>query len=453
MILRLVGFLLVLGIIIFVHELGHYLVARLSKVRVEEFGMGYPPRLVKLFRFQGTDFTLNWIPFGGFARLKGMDEEDPGPDSFTAASGGRKVAILIAGSVMNLLLAFFCFALTYRVGVPVATGLPELSKVPAQSVAARYALEPGDILLEVNGREVHATPFAPQVRLQRQMATIPEAPTGQMALIRDGELVYLPVAQTETSATILAETAHQAALSIQIGQVIPDSPAERAGLQSGDRIYSLAGSPFYFQMEDLVDVTRQNLGRQVPLVVLRDDTQFITAQVTPRLDPPPGEGPLGITIRSISEIGYVRAPHFLALGVADALGYIQALATLPSQIVRGRADAADATLIGPVGIANLVGDAVEVTTRTGLWLPILRLSGALSSALAVINLLPIPALDGGRLLFVIVELIRRKRVEPSREKLVHMVGMALLLLMMAFITIQDVTSPQEGIDWYAVLGQ
>ncbi len=451
MILRLVGFFLVLGVIIFVHELGHYLAARLSKVRVDEFGMGYPPRLVKLFRFQGTDFTLNWIPFGGFARLKGMDEEDPGPDSFTSAPGWRKVAILVAGSVMNLLLAFFCFSLTYRVGVPVATGLPELSWVPAQSVAASYSLAPGDILLDVNGMEAQITPFASQVRLQEP--SLPAAPTGQIALMRGGELVYLPVADTETASTLLAGTEYQAVLSIQISRVVPDSPAAAAGLQSGDRVYSLADSPFYLQMEDLVDLTGRNLGQQVPLVVLRDGTEFITTQVVPRPDPPAGEGPLGVTIRSVSEIGYVRAPHFLTLGVADTLVYIQALATLPAQIIRGQADAADATLIGPVGIASLVGDAVEVTTSTGLWLPILRLSGALSSALAVINLLPVPALDGGRLLFVMVELVRRKRVEPSREKLVHVVGMALLLLMMVFITIQDVTSPQEGIDWYQLLGQ
>lgn len=452
MILRLAGFFLVLGVIIFVHELGHYLVARLSKVRVEEFGMGYPPRLVKLFRFQGTDFTLNWIPFGGFARLKGLDEEEAGPDSFTAASGGRKVAILIAGSVMNLLLACFCFALTYRVGVPVAVGLPELSQVPAQSVAAGYSLAPGDILLDVNGTAAQITPFtSSRVRLQARVLS--EPPTGQIALMRDGELVSLPVAETATPATVLAGTEHQVVLGIQIGRIVAGSPAEAAGLQAGDRIYSLADSPFYLQTEDLVQLTRRYLGEQVPLVVLRDGTRFVTTQVVPRPDPPAGEGPLGITIRSVSEIGYVRAPHFLTLGVADALLHIRTLATLPAQIIRGQADPADAALIGPVGIAGLVGDAVEVTTSTGLWLPILRLSGALSAALAVINLLPIPALDGGRLLFVVVEMVRRKRIEPSREKLVHVVGMALLLLMMVFITIQDVTSPQPGIDWYEMLGR
>ena len=451
MILRLVGFFLVLGVIIFVHELGHYLVARLSKVRVEEFGMGYPPRIVKLFRFQGTDFTLNWIPFGGFARLKGMDEEDEGIGSFISAPSTRKVAILVAGSLMNLLLAFCCFSLTYRVGVPIATGLPELTEVPSESAASDFFLVPGDIILTVNGVEAQVTPFDAQVRLRQP--TKDEPPTGQMALLRKGELMRKSVNTEETLDTILAGSEYRAVLNTQISRVIPDSPAEEVGLQAGDRFYSLAGVPFYLDNEDLVDVTHRNLGKEVALVVLREGTHLETTSVIPRLNPPAGEGPLGVTIRSTSKIGFVGAPYFLALGVADTLVYMQALATLPALIFGGQADGADTGLIGPVGIANLVGDAVEVTTNTGLWLPILRLSGALSSALAVINLLPIPALDGGRLLFVLVEMVRRKPIERSREKLVHVVGMALLLLMMVFITIQDVTSPQEGIDWYAVLGQ
>ncbi len=451
MILRLVGFFLVLGVIIFVHELGHYLVARLSKVRVEEFGMGYPPRIVKLFKFQGTDFTLNWIPFGGFARLKGMDEEDPGIDSFVSAPSTRKVAILVAGSLMNLLLAFCCFSLTYRVGVPIATGLPELTEVPSGSVAAGFSMVPGDIILTVNGVEAQVSPFLTQVRLRKPIEE--EPPNGQLALLREGEIMRLSVSAEETLDTILAGSEYRAVLNTQISRVIPDSPAEAVGLQVGDRVYSLAGVPFYLDSEDLVDVTHRNLGEEVTLVVLREGTHLETSYVTPRLSPPSGEGPLGVTIRSISKIGFVGTPYFLALGVADTLAYMQALATLPAQIFSGQVDAPDTALIGPVGIASLVGDAVEVTTSTGLWLPVLRLTGALSSALAVINLLPIPALDGGRLLFVLVEMVRRKPIEPSREKMVHVVGMVLLLMMMVFITIQDVTSPQEGIDWYAVLGQ
>lgn len=451
MILRLVGFFLVLGVIIFVHELGHYLAARLSRVKVEEFGMGYPPRLVKLFNFQGTDFTLNWIPFGGFARLKGMDDEDPEPGSFANAANWRKPAILVAGSAMNLLLAFFCFSLTYRVGVPIATGFPEMSLVPELSVAASYSLEPGDILLEVNGQEAKVSPYASQVRLMKNTPSNPQI--GQLKILRGEELILLPIKETETSDTILSGSEYNATLNTRVIRVVPDSPAAAAGLEPGDRVYSMAGQPLYLQTESLVDITHSHLGMEVPLAVLREDTGIVATRVSPRLKPPEGEGPLGITIQSSSTIGYVRAPYFLTLGIADTFSYIQALVTLPAQIFRGQSAATGTALIGPVGIAGLVGDAVEVTTSTGLWLPILRLSGALSSALAVINLMPIPALDGGRLLFVVVEMVRRKRMEPSREKLVHVIGMALLLLLMAFITIQDVTSPQERIDWYEVLGQ
>lgn len=451
MILRLVGFFVVLGIIVFVHELGHYLVARISRVHVEEFGMGYPPRLVKLFNFQGTDFTLNWIPFGGFARMKGMEDEDPEPGSFTTATGWRKSAILVSGSAMNLLLAFACFAMTYRLGVPISTGLPEMSLVPAQSVAAGYSMKTGDILLEVNGQEAKTTPFASKVRLQSD--TSPNPTSGHLKLLRGDELIQLPIAETETTASILSGSEYRATLNTRILRVVPNSPGAAAGLQPGDRVYSLAGLPIYLETDNLVDITHRKLGEEVPVVVLREGTRVISTEATPRLDPPEGEGPLGITIQSISSIGYVRAPYFLTLGIADTIAYIQALTKLPAQIFRGQAAGTGTSLIGPVGIAGLVGDAVEVTSNTGLWLPILRLSGALSTALAVINLLPIPALDGGRLLFVVVEMVRRKRMEPSREKIVHVVGMVLLLMLMAFITIQDVTAPQERIDWYGVLGQ
>ena len=452
MLLRLVSFFIVLGLLIFIHELGHYLVARLSKVKVEEFGWGYPPRLAKLFSFQGTDFTLNWIPFGGFARLKGTDEDNADPDSFTAAAPWRKLLILGAGSGMNLLLAILCFSVTYRVGVPVSTGLPELTLVPASSPAAAHDLQSGDILLELHGRPASVTPFASRVRIQAD-AEAPDAPTGDLVLIRDGAVLRRPVAARMSVEELLAETQFRVVLSTRITGVAADSPAEQAGLLAGDRVYALAGQTLSDQLEDLIDAINRHRDTEVIMVLLRDDAEWVSAPVTPRASPPPGQGALGVTIGYASAIGFVRAPYYLVFGLADTLGYFGALLGLPAQIIRGETEADAGGLVGPVGIANLVGDAVEVTTRTGLWLPILRLTGALSAALAVINLLPIPALDGGRILFVLLEMVRRKRLDPTREKVVHMVGMALLLLLMVFITFQDLTAPQQGIDWYEILGQ
>lgn len=451
MLLNIVGFFLVLGIIIFLHELGHYVAARLAGVKVEEFGLGFPPRLVKLLRFQGTDFTLNWIPFGGFARLKGMDDDDDGSDTYAGASGWRKAGILLAGPAMNLLLALSCFALTYRVGVPVNTGWPELSEVEEQSLAQEVGLMPGDRLIAVNGLPADVTPPGWPVTLRNprraeanRTVDVYRPAAGRMQLSVPPEVsVY----------DLLRDTDYELVFLTEIGSVEEDSPADNAGLQAGDRVYSLDGESVSLLPAQLVVITRRNLGAPTQLEVWRPGYGPVKTTVTPRAEPPAGQGPLGISIHVVSDIGYVRGPRVLLLGLADTMFYIQGLAALPALLLRGEAPPEEAALIGPVGIAGLMGDALAVTTNTGLWLPVLRLSGAVSAALAVSNLLPIPGLDGGRLLFVLVEAVRRRPIRQTQQRLVNYFGMALLLFLMVFITIQDVTVPREGIDWYALLGR
>ncbi len=454
MILRLVGFFVVLGFLIFVHELGHYLAARFSRVRVLEFGLGYPPRLARLFSFQGTDFTLNWIPYGGFARLKGIDDYDPAPDSFSAAAAWRKFLILVAGAAMNLLLAILCFSITYRAGIPIPTGVPELVDVPADSRAAVLALQSGDILLNVNGLPINVPALPADVRIADfDPGAVDDAERGYLSLLRQGTLLRVPVPADQTVADLVEDVDFRVVLDTVIIGIADDSPASRVGLEAGDRVYSIASIPLSQGSQSLIYETNNNLDQEVPLVLLRDGQEWITVQVTPRSAPPEGQGPIGIRIANTTSIGYMHALQALGLGLVDTIGYIWATLSLPAQMIRGQVESADAGFIGPVGIATMVGDAIEVTTNTGLWLPVLRLTAALSAALAIINLLPLPALDGGRLLFVLLEVVRRKKIEPSREKVVHMVGMALLLVAMVLITIQDPTVPQQPIDWYGILGR
>ncbi len=454
MILRLVGFFVVLGFLIFIHELGHYLAARWTRVRVLEFGLGYPPRLAKLFAFQGTDFTLNWIPYGGFARLKGMDDDDPAPDSFAAASAWRKLLILGAGAAMNLLLALLCFSITYRAGVPVPTGMPELVAVPAGIPAAELRLQSGDILMHIHGQPIQVPLLLTDVRIaERTQRPQTASASGQLTLLRAGEVLHIPVPEEQTGADLMADMDYQVVLSTVITGIAEDSPAFHAGLEAGDQVYSLAGRPLSQGSQSLIEETHRNLDTEVPLVVLREGQEWITIPITPRATPPEGQGPLGIRIANSTTIGYIHFAQALRLGFVDTLGYIWATLSLPAQMMRGQAGSAEVNFIGPVGIAAMVGDAIEATTNTGLWLPVLRLTAALSAALAVINLLPLPALDGGRLLFVLLEVVRRKPIEPSREKVVHMVGMALLLMAMVAITIQDLRVPQQAIDWYGILGR
>ncbi len=454
MILRLVGFFFVLGFLIFVHELGHYLAARISGVRVLEFGLGYPPRLAKLFSFQGTDFTLNWIPYGGFARLKGIDELDPAPDSFAVASAWRKLLVLIAGAGMNLLLALLCFTVTYRAGVPVPTGSPELMEVPAAAVNSDFQVRRGDILLYVDGKPIEVPALPAGVRIaEKDQGVGAGAKSGQITILRRGELLDIPVPDNQTVAELLANVGYQVVLGTVITGIAEDSPAALAGIEAGDRVYSIADKPLTQGSQSLIEETHRNLDTEVPLVLLREGQDLITVMVTPRSTPPSGQGPIGIRIANTTSIGYIGAIQALGLGFVDTVGYIWATLSLPAQMIRGQAEFEGAGFIGPVGIATMVGDAIEVTSNTGLWLPVLRLTAALSAALAVINLLPLPALDGGRILFVLLEIVRRKRIEPSKEKVVHLVGMALLLVAMVAITVQDLTVPQQPIDWYGILGR
>ena len=192
MVLRLVGFFVILGFLIFVHELGHYLAARLAGVKVEEFGLGYPPRLAKLFRFQGTDFTLNWIPYGGFARLKGTDDGSRAKDAFDAAAPANKAFILLAGVGMNLVVAVFCFAVTYRAGVPVSTGFPQLTDIGPATVAESLSLETGDILLNLDGSSANVPLLKQWVNISG-LSSRSQQPAGHMVLINNGEIQQVPI--------------------------------------------------------------------------------------------------------------------------------------------------------------------------------------------------------------------------------------------------------------------
>ncbi|MEZ4611555.1 MAG: site-2 protease family protein [Caldilineaceae bacterium] len=170
--------------------------------------------------------------------------------------------------------------------------------------------------------------------------------------------------------------------------------------------------------------------------LLRDNA-WVTVNITPRVDPPPGEGSLGVQIGPNTTLATL--PIFSALwrGVLSTGEYILLVLQLPFALLMGTLSPADAQLSGPVGIAQMVGGAIDATRDTGLWFPILRLSAVLSAALAITNLLPLPALDGGRLLFILIETLRGRRINPEREGLVHMVGFVLLLGLLAIVTVQD----------------
>jgi regulator of sigma E protease len=199
-------------------------------------------------------------------------------------------------------------------------------------------------------------------------------------------------------------------------------------------------------IQSLQQFTRAHLGEQVVLTVQRDG-RAVTVPIVPRVNPPAGEGPMGIGLTPRTEVK--RYPWYEAIwsGVKETVALTGFILTVPIQVIRGLIPARMARPVGPVGVGQLVGDAVQYTLDTGWWFPVMQLMGSLSVALAVTNLLPLPGLDGGRILFIIVERIRGRRVDPAKEGLVHLIGMLLLVALMLFITWQDVVNPIPSVDW------
>lgn len=360
-VLSLVTFLAVFAAVVFVHELGHYGVARLLKVAVEEFGFGLPPRMLKLFRWKGTDFTLNWLPIGGFVRPKG--ENDPSiPGGLGAASPWTRLAVLSAGPAMNLLLAVVVFsALFFNMGVP-------------------------------DYRQV------------------------------------------------------------QIGEVLNGSPASEAGLQPNDIVVSVNQVPVTSPLQ-LHDLIYASLDRPLQ-ITLRRGGVTVERTAIPSSSRPEEQGALGISMGPalVRPGSVITAVEYGALAVG---AQTRLLVLLPAQLLRGELSPEESRLIGLKGIYDLFGQAVsrDIESRAAPPAPAgpapaeiptyftLQLVGILTVSLGVLNLFPFPALDGGRILFVLPELILRRRVPAEWENRVHAAGMLLLLVLMAYVNVMDFIKP------------
>lgn len=351
MLLTIVSFILVMGVIVFIHELGHLLVAKRNKIIVEEFGLGYPPRLFKLFERDGTVYSINAIPFGGFARMRG--EDDPtAPGSFAAASRGARFMTLMAGPLMNFLLAAILLAV-----YSLMLGMPDASR-------------PGVVVQAISA----------------------------------------------------------------------GSPAESAGLALTDRIVAADGQSIS-TVEDLQKYTAAHVGQPIAYSVVRGEQQ-LDVTITPRANPPANEGALGI------QIGIATRPTRLwEAGWAGLQGVgriIYLTFAIPANLIREGRPIGDAGFMGPVGIAATTGEVVRSAVQVESLAPVIWFTALLSAALGITNLLPIPALDGGRILFIIVELIRRKRVEPAQEGMVHLIGFGLLLLLVGLLTVREIGALLTG---------
>jgi len=334
--MQLLQFILGIAALIFVHELGHFIAARLLKVEVEEFGFGFPPRITTLFKHKGTAFTLNWIPLGGFVRPKG--ENDPTIEGgLAAASPWVRLGVLFAGPVMNLLVGVILGILLF------------------------YSL--GDRILE----------------------------------------------------------------KVLVQATVPGSPAEAAGLLPGDLFVSANGQTID-SVEKLQALVADNVGKTVTFVMQRGD-QTITMDITPRTDPPEGQGPLGVGLDNPTRpVSLITAT---TRGVTAAYENIRAILLLPVRLIRGQITPQESRLVGYKGMYD-----IYQRIQSPLWFFMM-----ITISLGIMNLLPLPALDGGRIVMTLPEILFHRRVPAKYENAIHMVGFTLLVLLLIYINVQDFINP------------
>jgi regulator of sigma E protease len=349
MIINLLQFIGVLASMIILHEVGHFAACRLFGVEVEEFGIGFPPRITKLFTLRGTDYTLNWIPLGGFVKPKG--EAQPEVEGGLAASKPLvRIGVYFAGPLMNLLAAVAIYAVIFS-----QLGVPDTSVV-------------------------------------------------------------------------------------NIGEVSANSPAEEAGLLAGDRVLSINDVE-----TDSFDALRgeiyANLGEEITIEIDRSG-EIQEFALVPRENPPEGEGAIGILMSSpVQELNWFQAIPLATVATGE---HSLAVLRLPGQLIRGTAGPSGRP-VGYKGMYDVFSGAKEgeLLPTTPAYINVLLFLVSITISLGVLNLLPIPALDGGRILFVLPELVTGRRVSQKIQNAVNMIGFFAVILLLIYFNILDFTSPVQ----------
>lgn len=381
-------FIAILSLLVLVHEFGHFIMARRFGMKVYEFGMGFPPRLGGFYRdpvtgkfvwvwgkgkstlsgtvggderveeYPATLYSLNWLPIGGFCKIKGESgDEAASPDSFAAHPAWQRLIVLVAGVFMNILLAAVLLSIGFGIGSPTIVDGP------------------------IDARAMIVTPA-----------------------------------------------------SVVVQQVVADSPAKVAGVLAGDHIQSIAGE-MVTSSTAVTRIVAAHGTSTYAIVVLRSGVEE-TLQITPTMVRRNNQDIPHIGV-AVAEIVVVRYPWYLAIGkgvVAAFAGVVTIIITfgyLILELVRGHGLVADVS--GPVGIASVVGQSAR------LGMPyLINVTAMISLSLAAINILPIPALDGGRALFVVLEKVLRRKTALKYEQLAHTIGFILLMILIVVVTGRDI---------------
>ncbi len=338
-------FIIVLSVLLIGHELGHFLVGKWRGVKIEEFGLGFPPRMLTLFEAGGVKYTFNWIPFGGFVRFAGEDNPEIS-NGLASSSKLTRTLVLCAGPAANIFLGFLAFLFAFKFAAPDIT-------------------------------------------------------------------------------------------RVLIAEVLEGTPAYSAGILPGDIVDFVDDVPVN-SIGDMQEAIHAKLGEATRIVVNRDG-QIVEVALVPRFEFPDDQGPIGVTLSfPTAQMGWLEASKW---SVDSLTTQVVTIITLPGRLISGQAAPEEARLSGLKGIHDMLAWASTIDQASDRPFITLNLIGVISVGLALANLLPFPALDGGRLTFVLYEAIFRRRISPQFEGIAHAIGFAILIFLMVYINLQDFINP------------
>jgi len=437
MLTTILSFLAVLGVLIFIHELGHYLAARHVGVRVEAFSIGFPPTALAK-QVGETEYRISWLPLGGYVKLYGQnvtDEDPEDPANYAAKSLFQRLYILAAGPAMNLLFALIFMPLVFWIGRDIPAYLndaPYIQNVQPGSYAYQLGVRANDEIIAVNGSEVQTWE-----ELHSALGEISSAGNLSLEIDRAGNSMIMEGSGIEMHHA--ANMGWSPLLAPIVGGFTGDSPAEKAGIQAGDKVKAINELPVQDWMEispavqkfmkdssNMVDSSTNKLMVEIERNAV---VQFV--EVAPYLEPKSQRWLLGMSMQQIS-----RSHAFgesVVLGSASLWFLTKATFSFLGQMFQGEGSMDD--LGGPIKIGIVIGEAV----RSGI-ADLFFLMSFISLQLGIFNLLPIPALDGGHIFMLLVEKFNKGPLSITMRERTQMIGFSVLISLMVFVTWNDLMS-------------
>lgn len=411
-VLTIIKLIIVLGVVATIHEFGHFLFAKLFKMTVNEFSIGFGPKIVQK-KHKGTMYSLRWIPLGGYVAIEGEEGDSKDENAFSNKAPWKRIVVLVAGVVFNAILATVIFL---GVNLVTPTYSTQITDLDQNSVAYISGLRNGDRITKIGDKETHIyqdialykDTTNKDVKVEYIRDNIKNTLVVKDAVKEIGYMgVYFDTTKLDEQGNVLT----------YVDMVEPGMPASKADIKSSDKIIKVDGETVETS-EQVINVVSKNANKEIEVVVLRENKE-VSLKVTPKSQ---------VTF-SLGVMGFEVEDTTLKTSYYKSISTISQIAGSYIDLFRGKVEMTQ--LSGIVGIGEVVSKTEGITD-------FLSMLGMISLAVGIANILPFPPLDGGKVVLVLIEWITKKKVSPKVEAILSYIGLALLLALTVFVTINDI---------------